>query len=115
MSLDEQCYKEFGTKSCFSDSRVCTQLACLNPATGGCISYRPAVEGSQCGDGKVCKDGQCTQSPDLTKHNQIKKFKKVSVSKETTKPKKKNNLAKPENSIPKKRNDNKSINVRGVS
>ena len=109
LSLDEQCYKEAGTKSCFSDSRVCTQLFCLNPATGGCISYRPAVDGSQCGDGKVCKDGQCSR---ISKT--VSEFQKV-ITKKTTTPKKKNSLAKPNNSIAKTCNDNKSINVRGVT
>ena len=109
LSLDDQCYQEMGTKSCFSDSRVCTQLFCLHPATGACISYRPAVEGSQCGGGKVCKDGLCEEISKTPK--EIKNLSK----KKTEKPKKKNKIAKPDNSIPDKCEDNKSINVRGIT
>ena len=58
-SLDEQCYQELGTRSCFSDARVCSQLFCLNPVTGSCVSYRPAVEGSKCGSSGVCQNGEC--------------------------------------------------------
>eukprot|EP00092_Neocalanus_flemingeri_P005526 GFUD01005956.1.p1 GENE.GFUD01005956.1~~GFUD01005956.1.p1 ORF type:complete len:489 (-),score=121.51 GFUD01005956.1:182-1648(-) len=99
LSPDEQCYKEAGTKSCsYYDSRVCTQLFCLNPATGGCISYRPAVDGSQCGDGKVCKDGQCTRTSAITKHHPIRVFKKVSKTKDNSKAKLTNFSVKPLNS-----------------
>ena len=61
-SLDEQCRQEFGTRSCFSDSRVCTQLFCLDAKTGSCTSYRPAVEGSKCDTDGICYSGQCTKS-----------------------------------------------------
>ena len=109
LSADDQCYQEMGTKSCFSDSRVCTQLFCLHPATGACISYRPAVEGSQCGGGKVCKDGLCqkiSKSP--------KEFKNL-ITKKTEKPKKKINSIRHVDSIPDKCEDNKSINIRGIT
>ena len=63
-SLDEQCAKRHGTRSCFSDARVCTQLFCVSPRTGRCISYHPAVEGSSCGPHSSCRDGRCVQTAD---------------------------------------------------
>lgn len=35
------------------DARVCAQLFCFDSASGYCVSYRPAAEGSACGDGQV--------------------------------------------------------------
>jgi len=35
------------------DARVCAQLFCFDSASGYCVSYRPAAEGSSCGDGQV--------------------------------------------------------------
>lgn len=35
------------------DARVCAQLFCFDSASGYCVSYRPAAEGSPCGDGQV--------------------------------------------------------------
>ncbi|XP_064485068.1 A disintegrin and metalloproteinase with thrombospondin motifs like isoform X2 [Ornithodoros turicata] len=59
MSLDEQCRRDRGTTSCFKDSRVCAQLFCYDSSSGYCVSYRPAAEGSPCGDGQTCKNGRC--------------------------------------------------------
>lgn len=42
------------------DARVCAQLFCFDSASGYCVSYRPAAEGSSCGDGQVCRNGKCT-------------------------------------------------------
>ena len=63
-SADEQCRREAGPQSraCFSDTRLCTQLFCLNPSTGGCVAYRPAVEGTGCGKGKICNSGICKKA-----------------------------------------------------
>ena len=65
-TLDEQCQQEAGpgSKSCFNDQRVCTQLFCISPS-GGCISYHPAVEGSSCGSGSTCSNGHCVKSKSL--------------------------------------------------
>lgn len=41
------------------DSRVCAQLFCYDSSSGYCVSYRPAAEGSPCGDGQTCKNGRC--------------------------------------------------------
>lgn len=59
LSLDAQCQRDRGTSACFKDDRVCAQLFCFDQRTGYCVSYRPAAEGSPCGDGKVCRDGSC--------------------------------------------------------
>ena len=53
LSLDAQCKRDRGTSACFKDDRVCAQLFCFDQATGYCVSYRPAAEGSPCGVGKV--------------------------------------------------------------
>ena len=42
-----------GTSACFKDDRVCAQLFCFDAGSGYCVSYRPAAEGSRCGDGFV--------------------------------------------------------------
>ena len=60
LSLDEQCKRDRGTNACFKDARVCAQLFCFDSASGYCVSYRPAAEGSSCGDGQVCRNGKCT-------------------------------------------------------
>ncbi|OWA50496.1 putative A disintegrin and metalloproteinase with thrombospondin motifs 16 [Hypsibius exemplaris] len=58
--LDWQCRLDRGTTACFKDERVCTQLYCHDKDTGYCIAFRPAAEGSPCGDsGKYCRDGLC--------------------------------------------------------
>ena len=63
-SADEQCRKEAGpgSRACFSDKRLCTQLFCLKPSTGGCVAYRPAVDGTDCGKGRTCSDGICKKA-----------------------------------------------------
>lgn len=35
------------------DERVCAQLFCFDANSGYCVAYRPAAEGSPCGDGQV--------------------------------------------------------------
>lgn len=35
------------------DERVCAQLFCFDSGSGYCVAYRPAAEGSPCGDGQV--------------------------------------------------------------
>ena len=74
-SADAQCVKEAGagSRACFSDARVCTQLFCVRPATGGCVSYRPAVEGTACGRGGHCSAGTCLEQNTATKTKQKKK------------------------------------------
>ena len=55
LSLDAQCRKDRGTSACFKDDRVCAQLFCFDAGSGYCVSYRPAAEGSRCGDNQVRK------------------------------------------------------------
>lgn len=55
LSLDAQCRRDRGTSACFKDERVCAQLFCFDAASGYCVAYRPAAEGSPCGDGSVKK------------------------------------------------------------
>ena len=55
LTLDAQCRKDRGTSACFKDDRVCAQLFCFDAGSGYCVSYRPAAEGSRCGDGAVRK------------------------------------------------------------
>lgn len=55
LSLDAQCRRDRGTSACFKDERVCAQLFCFDAASGYCVAYRPAAEGSPCGDGSVRK------------------------------------------------------------
>ncbi|KAH8032545.1 hypothetical protein HPB51_025998 [Rhipicephalus microplus] len=56
LSLDDQCRRDRGTTACFKDSRVCAQLFCYDSSSGYCVSYRPAAEGSPCGDGQYSED-----------------------------------------------------------
>ena len=56
LSLDAQCRKDRGTSACFKDDRVCAQLFCFDAGSGYCVSYRPAAEGSRCGDNHVCHE-----------------------------------------------------------
>ncbi|KAB7495186.1 A disintegrin and metalloproteinase with thrombospondin motifs 16 [Armadillidium nasatum] len=59
LTLDAQCRKDRGTTACFKDERVCAQLFCFDSSSGFCVSYRPAAEGSDCGNGKICLNGKC--------------------------------------------------------
>jgi ADAM cysteine-rich domain len=53
LTLDAQCQRDRGTSACFKDERVCAQLFCFDAQSGYCVAYRPAAEGSSCGDGQV--------------------------------------------------------------
>lgn len=64
-TADEQCMKEKGTRSCFSDSRICAQLFCVDSKTGSCLSYRPALEGTACDGNGFCSDGICKKFKNL--------------------------------------------------
>ncbi|KPJ04153.1 A disintegrin and metalloproteinase with thrombospondin motifs 16 [Papilio xuthus] len=66
LTLDAQCRKDRGTSACFKDERVCAQLFCFDAASGYCVAYRPAAEGSPCGDGQYCINGRC-----ITEHENI--------------------------------------------
>ncbi|XP_055620303.1 A disintegrin and metalloproteinase with thrombospondin motifs like isoform X3 [Toxorhynchites rutilus septentrionalis] len=73
LSLDAQCRRDRGTSACFKDERVCAQLFCFDSASGYCVAYRPAAEGSSCGDGQHCMDGKCVAEneniiPDYSQH-----------------------------------------------
>lgn len=73
LSLDAQCRRDRGTSACFKDERVCAQLFCFDSASGYCVAYRPAAEGSTCGDGQHCLDGRCVAEheniiPDYSQH-----------------------------------------------
>jgi len=60
LSLDAQCRKDRGTSACFKDDRVCAQLFCFDATSGYCVAYRPAAEGSPCGDShQHCVNGRC--------------------------------------------------------
>ena len=112
-SLEEQCEREMGpgSKACFLDQRVCTQLFCHNPTTtprSNCISYRPALEGSKCGARAVCRDGRCVKTQPATSTTSIPPVKRVSPSKSKTASKKKIKT------ISAECHDKKTINVRGV-
>ncbi|XP_065369618.1 A disintegrin and metalloproteinase with thrombospondin motifs like isoform X2 [Calliphora vicina] len=63
LSLDAQCRRDRGTYACFKDERVCAQLFCFDAQTGYCVAYRPAAEGSSCGNSLHCLDGRCTPLP----------------------------------------------------
>lgn len=64
LSLDAQCRRDRGTSACFKDERVCAQLFCFDAASGYCVAYRPAAEGSTCGDGQV-RSLNCKTSPGI--------------------------------------------------
>ncbi|XP_021956004.1 A disintegrin and metalloproteinase with thrombospondin motifs 18 isoform X3 [Folsomia candida] len=60
LSLDAQCRKDRGTSACFKDDRVCAQLFCFDASSGYCVAYRPAAEGSPCGQqSSFCASGRC--------------------------------------------------------
>ena len=78
MTVDEQCKADRGTRSCYHDHRVCTQLFCYNSDYRGCYAYRPAVEGSKCGAGRHCISGKC-----VAKFNKTIRVKQPAISLET--------------------------------
>lgn len=45
----------FSSLSPQKDDRVCAQLFCFDAGSGYCVAYRPAAEGSPCGDGQVSR------------------------------------------------------------
>ncbi|XP_037094664.1 A disintegrin and metalloproteinase with thrombospondin motifs 18-like [Pollicipes pollicipes] len=59
ISLDAQCKRDRGTSACFKDHRVCAELYCFEPSSGYCVAFRPAAEGSSCGQGMHCRNGFC--------------------------------------------------------
>ncbi|KAF8771700.1 A disintegrin and metalloproteinase with like protein [Argiope bruennichi] len=61
LSLDEQCERNWATRACANDSRVCLQLHCYYD-DGECVPLLPAAEGSVCGDSQICKDGRCVKN-----------------------------------------------------
>lgn len=64
-SADDQCKMEAGSdsKACFPNGDICTQLFCKNSKTNGCVSYRPAVEGTACGTSNgFCTNGKCLKT-----------------------------------------------------
>ena len=67
-SPDLQCQREVGpgSRACYTDTKLCTQLFCLQPTTKTCIAYRPAVEGSTCGAGGHCSAGACVSQGKTT-------------------------------------------------
>ncbi|CAH1392689.1 unnamed protein product [Nezara viridula] len=73
LTLDAQCRRDRGTSACFKDERVCAQLFCFDSGSGYCVAYRPAAEGSPCGDGQYCSSGRCVVEneniiPDFSQH-----------------------------------------------
>ncbi|XP_018564553.1 A disintegrin and metalloproteinase with thrombospondin motifs 1 isoform X2 [Anoplophora glabripennis] len=74
LTLDAQCRRDRGTSACFKDDRVCAQLFCFDSGSGYCVAYRPAAEGSPCGDGQYCMNGKCVAEheniiPDYTQNS----------------------------------------------
>ena len=68
------------------------QLFCFDAASGYCVSYRPAAEGSRCGDGQVTNKQKNEQTNKSTnKHTkeqteeQTNKQKNKQASKQTNK------------------------------
>ena len=61
LSLDQQCRADKGTRACYHDDRVCSQLFCYNDKYTGCYAVRPAVEGSSCGSYRHCINGKCVR------------------------------------------------------
>ncbi|XP_043235903.1 A disintegrin and metalloproteinase with thrombospondin motifs 18-like [Amphibalanus amphitrite] len=59
ISLDAQCKRDRGSSACFKDHRVCAELYCFEQTSGYCVSFRPAAEGSSCGQGMHCRNGFC--------------------------------------------------------
>jgi hypothetical protein len=77
LSLDAQCRKDRGTSACFKDDRVCAQLFCFDAQSGYCVAYRPAAEGSPCGDGhQHCVSGRCV----VEHENIIPDYSQISTS-----------------------------------
>ena len=42
ISLDDQCRQDRGTRACYHDHRVCSQLFCYTNNYSGCYAFRPA-------------------------------------------------------------------------
>ncbi|XP_054720921.1 A disintegrin and metalloproteinase with thrombospondin motifs like [Uloborus diversus] len=97
LTLDEQCERDRGTQACFKDSRVCAQLFCYDNDSGYCVSFRPAAEGSSCGDGQVCKNGKCV----VDNENIIPDYTHVtrSIANRIDKPASKSTTSRPVNSV----------------
>ena len=57
------------------DARVCAQLFCFDSSSGYCVSYRPAAEGSPCGDGQVSEKDLLIMLISLLTYCFIKLFK----------------------------------------
>ena len=114
-SADAQCEARHGpgSRSCGSqESKVCTQLFCRVPASGGCISYHPAVEGTQCGSGARCQSGQCIRDKSTrTQEERIPRTSKI-IIKEDTKP---SPVKKRVNTISDSCHDRTRINVKGIT
>ena len=88
LSLDAQCFADRGTRACYKDQRVCSQLFCYNKDNGGCYAYRPAVEGSSCGNGKMCRSGKCITSGKTSSYEDVKRKPKIYSTPKTKPPKK---------------------------
>ncbi|XP_032668305.1 venom metalloproteinase 3-like isoform X2 [Odontomachus brunneus] len=67
LSLDEQCYKVFGTPACNNDTTVCIRLKCEYPGYYDCKAVAAAAEGSPCGNNLICLNGKCVLEGALTK------------------------------------------------
>jgi len=86
-SLDDQCRQDRGTRACYKDQRVCSQLFCYTSNYSGCYAFRPAAEGSECGRNKICINGKCvkrTSSYKTTKQS-VKKSEKLKRKSKTSK------------------------------
>ena len=118
-SLDQQCDREMGpgSRACFQDGRVCTQLFCHNPTTSprsNCISYRPALEGSQCGARAVCRDGRCVKTQSTASKISTTTTTSIPFIKRVTPNQTKAGSKKKIKTISAECHDKTKINVRGV-
>lgn len=71
LSLDAQCRRDRGTYACFKDERVCAQLFCFDAQTGYCVAYRPAAEGSACGNGYVSWGRESSRELSIQSHSNL--------------------------------------------